>query len=331
MRLGNEDHSQQFADILVDALDSFLGKNDETSADEWAREYLAEKITEKTTEEIDKISDKIVDTIRTQTESILSLNNAEKSGKSIEAWFVEETAPEDGSFGKQAELLSEAKCALTDETLNDDFSDDNWNKFSVKELASEVITNAVETTAQSVFDELSDTISSEGICALKNADTIISALSSGLSEGIKTAVATAVTIASEKGILPRPVSAFASALISGISVEKLSVEMEVGNGTMSSTEGIKATQDAAVATTVISIKEYKEEIGEKAGSLVGSTIGSVFGPTGSIVGERIGAVIGRACGTEICDLISSGINKICYAVNNTLNSVRNSVSNFLFG
>lgn len=334
--------SEQFARLLQESVESYLENKDDMSASDWAKSYLAQKLTDKAEQEIYKIAEDIVNAIKMQTESLQSLRNAEENGQSAEAWFTEETAFDDGSYGKQAMLLSAANDAFSEydkntenesasevEVLDTDFSDDNWNKYSVKELAAKVVENATESALYTAFDVLSESYSALGVDAVTNSDNLIEALRSGASDGIKTAAACAVNIASETGILPDPLTAAASAFISGMSIEKVIQEIEIGDGVSVITNGIKAVQDTATATAAASIKMAKEQIGERAGLIVGGTIGSVFGPGGIIVGERIGAVVGIACGTEVCDLISAGINKLSNIAVNTVSKAVNVFKNLL--
>ena len=336
------ERSEQFARLLQESVESYLDNKDDMSASDWAKSYLAQKLTDKAEQEVYKIADDIVNAIKMQTESLQSLRNAEENGQSAEAWFTEETAFDDGSYGKQAMLLSAANDAFSEydenmeydsdpevEVLDTDFSDDNWNKYSVKELASKIVENAAESALYTAFDVLSESYSSMGVDAVTNADNLIGALRSGASDGIKTAAACAVDIASETGILPKPLTAAASAFISGMSIEKVIQEIEIGDGVSVITNGIKAVQDTATATAAASIKMAKEQIGERAGLIVGGTIGSVFGPGGTVVGERIGAAVGRACGTEVCDLISAGINKLSNIAVNTVSKAVNVFKNLL--
>ncbi|SEK97920.1 lipase chaperone [Ruminococcus albus] len=337
MEKWTNERSEQFARLLQESVESYLENKDDMSAFDWAKSYLAQKLTDKAEQEVYKIADDIVNAIKMQTDSLQSLRNAEENGQSAEAWFTEETAFDDGSYGKQAMLLSAANEAFSEydentpevEVLDTDFSDDNWNKYSVKELAAKVVENAAESALYTAFDVLSESYSALGVDAVTNADNLIGALRSGASDGIKTAAACAVNIASETGILPDPLTAAASAFISGMSVEKVIQEIEIGDGVSVITNGIKAVQDTATATAAASIKMAKEQIGERAGLIVGGTIGSVFGPGGTIVGERIGAVVGRACGTEVCDLISAGINKLSNIAVNTVSKAVNVFKNLL--
>ena len=332
------ERSAQFGELLTEAVESYLDNREDMSAIDWAKSYLAEKLTDKAEQEIYKTADDIVNAIRMQTESLQALRIAEEAGQCTEAWFAEETAFDDGSYGKQAMILSAANDAFTQydeeagyngnpeiEVIDEDFSEDNWNKYNVKELAAKVLENAVSSALYTSFDFISESYSSVGVCAITNSDKLIESLKNGATEGLKTATACAVSIASEKGILSEPLTAAASALISGMSIEKVVTEINVGDGVSVVTEGIKAFQDIATATAAATIKMSKDEIGERAGTLIGGTIGSVFGPTGTVVGERIGAAVGKACGTEICDLISLGINKLSTAVVNTVSKVTNSL------
>ena len=333
----SNEKTEKFAALIADAIDSYFDNRQNMNSAEWARSYLSEKLADKAEQEVYKIADNIVNAIRIQKESLDSLHKAEENGQSSEAWFAEETSFDDGSYGKQAMLLSSANDAFSQidnestddpidvEVIDEDFSEDNWNKYNVKELAAKVLENAVSSALYTSFDFISESYSSVGVCAITNSDKLIESLKNGATEGIKTATACAVSIASEKGILSEPLTAAASALISGMSIEKVVTEINVGDGVSVVTEGIKAFQDIATATAAATIKMSKDEIGERAGTLIGGTIGSVFGPTGTVVGERIGAAVGKACGTEICDLISLGINKLSTAVVNTVSKVTNSL------
>lgn len=337
----SNERTEKFAALIADAIDSYFDNRQNMNSAEWARSYLSEKLADKAEQEVYKIADNIVNAIRIQKESLDSLHKAEENGQSSEAWFAEETAFDDGSYGKQAMLLSSANDAFSQidnestddpidvEVIDEDFSEDNWNKYSVKELASKVIENAAESALYTAFDALTRSYSSIGEDAVKNLENLKNSLRSGATEGIKTAVACALNIASQKRILPKPLTAVASAFISGMSIEKVVTEIQVGDGVSVITEGIKTIKDTATATVAASINMSKEEIGERAGQLIGSTIGSVFGAGGMMIGEHIGATIGRACGTEICDLISSGINKLSTAVVNTVSKVTNSLKSLI--
>ncbi len=79
-----KDKAQQFADILHDAVRSYLDNMDSCNVKEWLGNYLSEQILYKSTEEIIAIRDKIINTIETHEQTIESMNNALNSGKSIE-------------------------------------------------------------------------------------------------------------------------------------------------------------------------------------------------------------------------------------------------------
>lgn len=86
-----QDKAQQFAEILYNAVNSYIENKDRCDVKEWLGNYLSEQIPDKSREEISAIRNTIISTIETHERTIESMNNALRSGKFVETWFQEET------------------------------------------------------------------------------------------------------------------------------------------------------------------------------------------------------------------------------------------------
>lgn len=173
----SQDNACEFADILKNAISSYIDNQNSCTVNEWLNNYLSEQLSDKSKEEISNITNTIVNTVVLHNETIVSMHDAIESGKSIETWFQKETVSSENSAGQQAYNLVEVHEALT--TVSNQYSepdeqqevvdievispeeweDRNWNKYRMKDLVSETVQQAGEVALKTTASDLYKLIS----------------------------------------------------------------------------------------------------------------------------------------------------------------------------
>ncbi len=335
-----KDKAQQFADILHDAIKSYLGNMDSCNVKEWLGNYLSEQIPDKSTEEIIAIRDTIINTIETHEQTIESMNNALNSGKSIEAWFQEET--NNGiSTGQQAYELVETHSALTEvsnqysepdeqqEVIDvkvipeEEWQDDNWNKYKMKDLVSETVRQAGDMALRTTASDLYEKTMEYGLkTVMTNKELISESVMIGASTGLKVATAGAMEIAESRNIMPPgEIDIESRSLIASMAIENLKTLGKVTRGEIGLAEGLKNIKDTSVATVAAIIKTKVAAVGAK----IGTTVGAVFGPVGAVVGNFVGGAVGKMAGTKVGSKIVETAKKIGSAAKSVVSKVSNAV------
>lgn len=347
-----QDNAKQFADILHNAVSSYLDNKESCNIKEWLYNYLSEQIPDKSSEEIMYIRDTIINTIEIHEQTIESMNNALHSGKSVETWFQEETISNKISVGQQAYGLVETHSALTDilnqytepneqqevidvETIpQEEWEDTNWNRYKMKDLVSETVRQAGETALITTASDLYGKTIEYGLkTVLTNKELISESVIIGADTGLKVVISGAMEIAEAKNIMPIGETDIESrSLIASLTIENLKTLGKVTKGEIGLTECLKNIKDTSVATVATIVKTKVTAVGAK----VGATIGAVFGPVGAVIGNFVGGAVGKMAGTKIgskivetAKNISSAAKSVVSKVNNTVKSIGNKIKSGL--
>lgn len=339
-----QDKAQQFADILKNSISNYIEKKDSCTVEEWLNGYLTENFPDKSAEEIASVANEIIHTIQLHDETIVSMHHAMDSGKSVEAWFQEETASQQ-SVGQQAYGLAEVHAALTvasnqyaesdeqQEVIDveviplEEWEDENWNKYRMKDLVTETVRQAGETALRTTASDLYGKTMEYGLKTVLTNKTLISeSVMNGASTGLKVATAGAMEIADASSIFPEFESDTESrALVSAIAVENIRTLEKVANGEIGMADGLKEMQNISIATVAAIVKAKAANIGSKIGKKIGATVGAVFGPVGAAVGHFAGGVIGKIAGTTVGLKIVETAKKVGFAAKFVVSKVASTV------
>lgn len=334
-----QDKAQQFADILKDSIISYIEKKDSCTVEEWLNGYLTEHLPNKSTEEIASVANEIIHTIQLHDETMISMRNAMNSGKSVEAWFQEETASQQ-SVGQQAYGLAEVHSALTtasnqyadsdeqQEVIDvevippEEWEDKNWNKYKMKDLVTETVRQAGETALRTTASDLYGKTMEYGLKTVLTDKTLISeSVMNGASSGLKAATAGAMEVASQSVILVDGEDTESRALVASIAIENVKVLGKVASGEIGVADALKEMQDTSIATVAAVLKAKAANIGSKVGKKIGATIGAVFGPVGAVVGHFAGGVVGKMAGTTVGSKIVETAKKVGSAAKSVVSKV----------
>lgn len=325
-----QDKAQQFANILKDSISSYIDKKESCTAEEWLNDYLTECLPDKSAEEISSVANEIINTIKLHDETTASLHDAINSGKSVEAWFQEETTVSNQPAGQQAREFVEIHSALTSasnqyadsdeqqevidvEVISpEEWEDGNWNKYKMKDLVTETVRQAGDTALRTTASDLYGKTIEYGLKTVLTDKKIISeSVMNGVSSGLKIATAGAMEIANESNIIAQPGSDTESrAFVAAVAIENVKTLGKVANGEIGIADGLKEIQHTSIATVAAIVKAKAANIGSKIGKKVGTTVGAVFGPIGAAVGNFAGGVIGKMAGTTVGSKIIETAKKV---------------------
>lgn len=325
-----QDKAQQFANILKDSIGSYIDKKDSCTVEEWLNSYLTECLPDKNAEEISSVASEIINTIKLHDETTASMHNAVNSGKSVEAWFQEETTVSNQPAGQQARELVEVHSALTSasnqyadsdeqqevidvEVISpEEWEDRNWNKYKMKDLVTETVRQAGDTALRTTASDLYGKTIEYGIkTVLTDKELISESVMNGASSGLKIATAGAMEIANESNVFTGAESDTESrALVAAVAVENVKTLGKVANGEIGIADGLKEIQHTSIATVAAIVKAKAANVGSKVGRKIGATVGAVFGPIGAAVGNFAGGVIGKMAGTTVGSKIIETAKKV---------------------
>ena len=341
-----QDNAEKFADILRKAVTSYIENKDTVSTSEWLRGYLTAEMPNKSADEIALITEQIISTIAAHEKQVISLKEALTSGKSVEKWFADELDNEK-SAGEQAKELVECHVELTkaaneyseedeqqeiievEEIPPEEWNDENWNKYKMKDLVSETVRQAGETALKATATDLYQKVTEYGFkTVLCDKELITESIMNGAGQGIKAATAGALEIASERNILPRTGNSKTKAVLAGLAIENVKVLGKVAKGDIGLSEGLAMIKNNTIATVSTIIKE---KIGMKAGA----AIGTIFGPAGTAIGAFVGGAVAKLAGTNVGSKIVSTAKTVCSAaktvVSKAVSTVKSGVSKVVSG
>lgn len=341
----SQDNACEFADILKNAISSYIDNQNSCTVNEWLNNYLSEQLSDKSKEEISNITNTIVNTVVLHNETIVSMHDAIESGKSIETWFQKETVSSENSAGQQAYNLVEVHEALT--TVSNQYSepdeqqevvdievispeeweDRNWNKYRMKDLVSETVQQAGEVALKTTASDLYEKVTEYGFqTVLTDKELVKESVINGTSNGLKVATAGAMEIAEARGILSVNESDTESrSFIVSMAVENVKTLGKVAKGEIGLAEGLSEIKNTSVATLAAIVKTKVSAIGSKIGSKIGATVGTVFGPVGTAVGSFVGGVVGKMTGTTVGSKIVETAKRVGSAAKSVVSKVTSTV------
>ena len=338
-----QDKAQQFGDILKNAITSYIDNKNNCTVDEWLHNYLTEQLPEKSADEITNITNTIISTVELHSETLYSMRDALKSGKSVESWF-QETLSND-SIGQKAYQLADAHSALTE--ISNQYSDEQqevidvevipseewenskWNRYRTKELIAETVRQAGETALKTTASDLCEKVTEYGFKnVITDKEIIKESFINGADKGLKVAVSGAVEIADSKGVLPDTKDTESRSLIACMTVENAKTFSRIAKGEIGLAQGLKEIKDTSVVTLAAIVKTKVADAGKKIGQKIGETVGTVFGPVGTAVGHFVGGAVGKMAGTAVGTKIVETVKKVSSAAKTVVSKVANTVRSF---
>ena len=339
-----QDKAQQFGEILKEAVGSYIAHKGSCTVNEWLQSYLTEQLPDKSADEVAVITNSIINTVTMHDEAIASLRNAVASGKSVEAWFQEETAA-DQPNGQQAYILTDAHSALTNASNEyaesgeqqevievealpvETWDDDNWNKYQMKELAAETVRQAGETALRTTASDLCEKVTEYGFqTVLTDKDLVKESLLNGADAGLKVAVSGAMEVADARGLIPDPNADTESrTIVACMAIENVRTFGKIAKGEIGLSDGLKEITETSVSALATIVKTKVAVVGAKVGQKIGAAVGAVFGPVGTAVGHFVGGAVGKMAGTAVGEKIVETTKKVCTAAKTVVSKVVDTV------
>ena len=304
-------NKSKLTEILRDAVSDYTSNSKEKTPAEWLQGYLGKKLPEKSIDAIKSISGEILGTLDLIEQKNASMEAAMANGQSAETWFANEIVDDSSSNGEKARDLAvffngiskanaeyenvidieEPSIEEIDTQDTEEWNDDNWNNFKLKDAAKGTVNEVVKTGFREVASEVYAKASEEGIVAVVGdkeflQDTLINAAHNG----IKTAVSAGLVVAEESGVIP-PTTFEAIAAIAYKAVEEAKVFGEVIKGKVTITQAISKIKNTVVATAASVWEQNKAVIKEE----VVEKVGDIFGMKGAVIA---GAINGLFTQTE---------------------------------
>jgi len=340
-----QEKAQQFGEILKDAVSSYIEHKDSCTVDEWLHSYLTEQLPDKSTQEITVITNNIINTVTVHNETVSSMRRALEAGKSVEAWFQEETAPSQQSVGQRAYALTDAYSALAtasnqyaeseaqqevidvEAIPSEQWNDGNWNKYKMKELVTETVRQAGDTALRTTASDLCEKVTEYGFqTVLIDKELITESVLNGADAGLKVAVSGAMEVANTRGILPDDDSDTESrSLIACMAIENVKTLGKIAKGEIGLAQGLKEIKDTSTAILATIVKTKVADIGAKAGQKIGATVGAVFGPVGTAIGHFVGGAVGKMAGTAVGSKIVETAKKVSSVAKTVVSRVTSTV------
>ena len=230
-----------------------------------------------------------------------------------------------GNIGPYAAMpVMEGKCVLfkefgdvnavpicLDTQDTEEWNDDNWNNFKLKDTAKETVGEIVKTGFREIAADVYMKASEEGIGAvISDKEFIIDTVIDVAGNGVKTAVSAGLVVAEESGIIP-PTTFGALATIAHKAVEEAKVFKEVIKGKTTIIQALSKIKNTVVSTAAAVWEQNKKVIKEE----VVESVGYIFGVKGAAIA---GAINGLLTKTEDEPKLKS-----------VLKSVANSVKGFM--
>lgn len=333
----SQEKAQQFADILREAIESYVKSINVQPLNEWLNGYLTARMPNKNADEIAKITADIIETINQHEEKLSSMKKAVSEGQAVENWFAKETLSPDIPVGEQAKELVECHAALTEisntyespenyeEVIEvdvippEEWEDSNWNKYKMKDMLVETAKQAGTVAIKNTASDLYEKVTEYGFKTVLTDKTLVNeSVLYGASTGLKAATSGAMQVASEVGVLPdvntEPVPLKLKTVIASLAIENVKILSGVAKGDIDISDGLAMIKNNTVATV-------SSMIGHKYGVSIGAAIGSVVGPLGTMVGGFVGGAIGKFAGTKVGSAIVSAGKKICSGAKAVVKSV----------
>ncbi len=249
-------------DILFDTISDYAVHAEEQEPKDWLQDYLGRKLPEKSVDRLHEISSEITSTLELAESKKAALKSAIEVGDSAESWFAKETMKDSGGNFDKARMAAEFLNGITsaeqtyDETKeaefidveNENWTDDEWNDYRLKDSLKGVAISAGKAGLREIASDAFLKASEDGIAAtLSDGDFVKNSLGKGAVTGIKYAVSAGLAVAEESGVIP-PSAFTILATTAHKTVENLVVFSEVINGRKTMTEALIDLKNTAVST-----------------------------------------------------------------------------------
>lgn len=331
----SETAAEQFSEILQDAITDYADNKETMPIKDWLRGYLDKELTERSAEEIQSVCDEIINTIDRHNEKINSMNKAVENGESAENWFTDDVMSSGSSPGKIAKeavacdaalngIIEDAEEIDIEKIPESEWADEKWNTYRLKDAVRETASDAAKVAIQNLSDDLTSKIYQHGFkSVVTNKELLTDSLLFAADSGLKVATAGAVRVAADKSIiakLPKETKTDVVAEIAGLAVENVKVLEQIGNGEISSVEGVAKIKNNSVATVA-------GMFGQEQGASIGASIGGTFGPAGMAVGGFVGGVVGKFVGEKLAEAAPVIVEKVCSVAKAAVGTVVNAAAN----
>ena len=324
--VGSLEISEKFVEILAETIKSYIDNKDNYEVKDWLKNYLTENLPAKNADEVMMIADTITKTVELQSDTNDSMRKAVEEGQDIESWLEKEIVSPDKSLGEQARVLTEAKDALTRDTVdvdekvtevseetNEKWNDSNWNKYKIKAIIKDIAKCSADAAISSAAKEVASKVSEYGFKnIISDKELAADSLKSGVVRGLKAAGACAMQLAAEKDLIPNfDDNGESYSFVSGVAIDNAAVYEDVGSEKISLEKGITRLEQNQTAATAAAVKAANAKKGEQVGATVGALIGRyIKHPVIRVVGQCACSFVGKFIGYNF----GEGIKKVASAV-----------------
>ena len=231
------------------------------------------------------------------------------------------------SSGQQARYLTEFLATLQGSELDvsklaeSEWNDENWNRYRMKELVSDVVIQAGSAALQQIADEITEEkFADEEAEVLEPQPEILESKMLTEKRGnFKQVVTGAVMLARDTGIL-NDISNEEAVFMSCTAVDSVGTLYQVATGELSFSEGMSMIQNLAISTLGTM---FGEAVSALAGAVAAEIIKNpnVFEPVRKFVSVTFGQKIGNAMidvTRKVTNVVKQGVNQLKQRAGNFL-------------
>ena len=257
--------------ILLSALQDYMDNKGTLSNSEWLKGYLQNNVQDVLPPEMLEITETISETLHSLQEKGSELRKAVEEGQSFDNWFARAVMSENegnGAIAKKAvQLLTELNSQNgnfsneeTTEDTEEDWDDQEWNSYRLKDLLKQVASSAGNSALLAVASDVSAKWRSEGFDAVKADGQIIKEMSLiAAGEDLKYVLSAGLQVARivYPGIVPE-LSNEEIAYVAHNAVERFRIFSQMIRGDLTVTEGMIAINEVEIATLVCLWEKHKD-------------------------------------------------------------------------
>lgn len=257
--------------ILLSALQDYMDNKGTLSNSEWLKGYLQNNVQDVLPPEMLEITETISETLHSLQEKGSELRKAVEEGQSFDNWFARAVMSENegnGAIAKKAvqlltELNSQNANFSNEETTEDteeDWDDQEWNSYRLKDLLKQVASSAGNSALLAVASDVSAKWRSEGFDAVKADGQIIKEMSLiAAGEDLKYVLSAGLQVARivYPGIVPE-LSNEEIAYVAHNAVERFRIFSQMIHGDLTVTEGMIAINEVEIATLACLWEKHKD-------------------------------------------------------------------------
>ena len=296
---------QDLSAIIREAMQHFHENATDQSSADWLTGYLRTHLEKKQSDEIERYSEELFFSVVVMEKKQTEMNAALERGVSAENWAAKELADDgmpSGAAAKDAAELLNGLMAAQDgdaeliDTTAEDWSDDNWNEYQVKETLKSVASEAGRAVLHQIGADLFGQAAEES-CGTLDEDALPADLSDPQAKtDMKVAVSAGLSVAEDQGVIPET-GASAVAAAAHTAVEAAAEIAQAVQNKQTLTEALAHIKNTAAATLCGVWEANKQRIANAVGTaatlagkaILGTLAGKLFGAAGAAI---VGAVTG---------------------------------------